>query len=502
MLKWFLLLGVLFLLMSMDALAPIAAQTSPYTVDGLALGGHVHFESQAYRQFHCTPSEKFAGFTWCHKDNIEKTNRGEIASSNSILHSQDGTAVYVNRYIEPAFFGGNDVRTEIDRLSTKFGERAREFRMPPREGFPNAIMAVWGKIDLVQLSAADISIVASGGSIKGLLVSFLGDLQHSANVGVPVYRLAGGAGFLWVATFNKDGRGVLRYLTIDASQIASPEVAQNPRASPPIASSPQSEVSSSLSGGSTLVPLLKEGGIYLVPALINNAITLNFVVDSGAADVSIPADVVLTLVRTGTLQATDFIGAKTYQLPDGSSLPSTTFRIQSLTVGGEIVENVTAAVVPVTGSLLLGQSFLSRFGLWSIDNNKQSLVLGSLLSLQGPNPVPQQGGSQSFTSQKSPPSLQPTPSLPVGTMPAQGQPVCVDHDALLRVLVTSLLAAQGKITSDRISMEGCQIIQKGSRVEILERYPSDSTIGHVVKVRVTSPMLNDAVVGFSLELTQ
>ena len=35
-----------------------------------------------------------------------------------------------------------------------------------------------------------------------------------------------------------------------------------------------------------------EGGTYVVPVLINDAITLDFVVDSGAADVSIPADVV------------------------------------------------------------------------------------------------------------------------------------------------------------------------------------------------------------------
>ena len=154
-------------------------------------------------------------------------------------------------------------------------------------------------------------------------------------------------------------------------------------------------------------------------------------------------------------------------------MPSTTFRIRSLAVGGKIVENVTAAVVPVTGSLLLGQSFLNRFGLWSIDNNKQSLVLESLLPMQAPNPVSQQGGSQSLTSQKSPPPFQQTPSLPADTIPAQGQPVCLDQDALLRVLVTSLLAEQGKITRDGISMEGCQIIQKGSRVEILERYPSE-----------------------------
>ena len=45
-----------------------------------------------------------------------------------------------------------------------------------------------------------------------------------------------------------------------------------------------------------------EGGVYVVPVLINNAITLDFIVDSGAADVSIPADVVMTLMRTGTIK--------------------------------------------------------------------------------------------------------------------------------------------------------------------------------------------------------
>jgi len=156
------------------------------------------------------------------------------------LHAQDGTAVYVNRYIEPAYFAPNEVQSEIDRLSTKFGENARTFPMPQREGLPNAIIALWGKIQLEPLGASEVSTVASGGSVKGLLVSFLGDLQRSAKAGVPVYRLTGGAGFLWVATFNKDGRGVLRFLTIDASQIASPVVAANkPLPQPPQLASPE-----------------------------------------------------------------------------------------------------------------------------------------------------------------------------------------------------------------------------------------------------------------------
>ena len=73
----------------------------------------------------------------------------------------------------------------------------------------------------------------------------------------------------------------------------------------------------------------------------------------------------------------DFIGTKTYRLADGSTVPSTTFRVRSLTIGNSIViENVTGNIAPVRGHLLLGQSFLSRFKSWSIDNAKQALVLG------------------------------------------------------------------------------------------------------------------------------
>jgi hypothetical protein len=130
--------------------------------DGLALGGQVIFESQAYKQYQCNPSEKYPAFTWCHKEERNKEKGKEILSANSILHTGDGTAWYVNRYIEPAFFAPNDVQSEIDRSSAKFGESARLFRMPSREGLPNAVIAVWGKIQLAQLNADDVSVVAAG----------------------------------------------------------------------------------------------------------------------------------------------------------------------------------------------------------------------------------------------------------------------------------------------------------------------------------------------------
>lgn len=130
------------------------------------------------------------------------------------------------------------------------------------------------------------------------------------------------------------------------------------------------------SGSSVMsVPMLIEGGVYKVPVLINGTIRLDFVVDSGASDVSIPADVVMTLMRTGTLKNSDFLGEKTYILADGSEAPSQTFRIRSLKVGNKVLENVIGSVAPEKGLILLGQSFLGRFKSWSIDNNKHALVL-------------------------------------------------------------------------------------------------------------------------------
>jgi hypothetical protein len=67
-----------------------------------------------------------------------------------------------------------------------------------------------------------------------------------------------------------------------------------------------------------VIPVHRVRGGYTVPVVINEEITLNFVIDSGANLVTIPADVVSELVRAGTLKDTDFIGQGTFQLADGS----------------------------------------------------------------------------------------------------------------------------------------------------------------------------------------
>ena len=121
---------------------------------------------------------------------------------------------------------------------------------------------------------------------------------------------------------------------------------------------------SRITGSRIEVPLKPVAGIFVVPVLINDAIALDFVVDSGAADVSIPSDVVMALIRKGTISDSDFIGSANYTLADGSIMPSKKIsRIRSLKVGNRVIENVTASLAPMRGQLLLGQSFSTTSNL-------------------------------------------------------------------------------------------------------------------------------------------
>jgi predicted aspartyl protease len=145
---------------------------------------------------------------------------------------------------------------------------------------------------------------------------------------------------------------------------------------------PHSVIGTAVAQTSNEITLEKLGGTYAVPVLINRAITLKFILDSGASDVLIPADVFFTLLRTGTVTQSDFLDSQTYSLADGSKLKGARFIIRELRVGNQIATNVVASVGPVTGDLLLGLSFLSRFGTVTLDNGRHVLILSGAANVQ------------------------------------------------------------------------------------------------------------------------
>jgi gag-polyprotein putative aspartyl protease/surface-adhesin protein E len=136
------------------------------------------------------------------------------------------------------------------------------------------------------------------------------------------------------------------------------------------------------------IPLIREHGTLQVPVVINGRVSLNFTIDSGATDVSIPSTVFSTLTRNGTVSPQDYLDKRLYKLADGSGEISQRFRIRSLRVGKLEVRDVIASVGDSGGLLLLGQSFLSRLKSWSIDNERQTLLITESATSRSPLIVP------------------------------------------------------------------------------------------------------------------
>ena len=175
-------------------------------------------------------------------------------------------------------------------------------------------------------------------------------------------------------SWPRSGAGIAWALALSAC--SPPQAHHTPAAS----NSPASGTAAPAAAASgaaleTTVPLEAEGADFVVPARINDAVDLRFIIDSGASHVSLPADVASRLLRTGVITQQDFIGNRITTLADGSQIPSAEFRLRTLQVGALELKDVTASLSNRPGPLLLGRSFLSRLTSWSIDNARHTLIL-------------------------------------------------------------------------------------------------------------------------------
>src|SRR5215831_12388026 len=210
-------------LLAHAALIGNAIAATEYAVDGLAVGTQLNLGSKSYREYKCNPSDQFAGLIWCQKTRSEKERRGSYIEAYSLLHSKNGNLSYINRSQEPAFLNPSEAELDIQRYSRKLGESARILKMPHRSGLPDGVIAVWGKITLEPLDQASIKTLAEGKNPrKGFLIDYLRDFTRSAKHGLPIYRIDGGPGFIWAASFDQKGRGTLRLAAVDVSGFAPP----------------------------------------------------------------------------------------------------------------------------------------------------------------------------------------------------------------------------------------------------------------------------------------
>ena len=217
------------LLASFVLCANATAASTQYAVDGLTVGTKLNFDKASYRDYKCSPSDQFDGLTWCQITRTGRKRRASYSPTYSILHSPERDILYVNRSQEPASFNRTEAENEIQRHSRDIGESPRILKMPHRSGLPDGLIAVWGEITLEQLDRESIKILADGkGPKKGLLIDFLGNFVRSAKEGLPIYRIDGGPGLIFGASFGRKGGGTLRLAAVDASGLRSaPRVEQS-----------------------------------------------------------------------------------------------------------------------------------------------------------------------------------------------------------------------------------------------------------------------------------
>jgi hypothetical protein len=206
---------------------PIAAAPNPdYVVSGLALGAPFTPQSDPAADYACHPSDDFPGFSWCSSHHAETGKSGPNTVWISVFRSANNAAVQIVQAVVPAFFLQGDAEREIQRLSRYFGQQARVIAADLPLG-AHAVIAVWGAVSLTAVDSPTMDALRSGEQIhRGLLADFLGDPRKSARLGLPIYSLGGGAGFLWNADYNNSGKGGLRITAVDPSALSPAAVSQ------------------------------------------------------------------------------------------------------------------------------------------------------------------------------------------------------------------------------------------------------------------------------------
>lgn len=200
------------------------ASGARYTVNGLVLGARIARDSASYRAYECKKSEDFEDYTYCERTERRNTSLGQGRLSSVIIHGSDGTAIYLMTDLAPVKLDRQAIENEINQISRELNQQpAKVAWRPGSNGTPTAVIATWGQVRLesVKLDPADRAGIKTEKDIgPGPLVDDLGDPVRSAKAGLPVYKITGGAGYIYSASFDDSGRGHRHYAAADVAQPA------------------------------------------------------------------------------------------------------------------------------------------------------------------------------------------------------------------------------------------------------------------------------------------
>lgn len=144
----------------------------------------------------------------------------------------------------------------------------------------------------------------------------------------------------------------------------------------------------------TNIEMEKINGIYMIPCKVNG-LSLKFVLDTGASDVSISETEALFMLKNGYLKKEDIGEKEYYTLANGNVTEGIIINLKTIEIGGIVLNNTRASIVlEQKAPLLLGQSVLEKLGTYKIDNNK--LILEDYKSNKNPSVLDEKNGFKSL----------------------------------------------------------------------------------------------------------
>jgi aspartyl protease family protein len=125
---------------------------------------------------------------------------------------------------------------------------------------------------------------------------------------------------------------------------------------------------------SFVVKMVEKNGVRYVPVKINGQ-ELDFMFDTGASSICISTLEALVLIKNGTLTKDDIIGNEQFLDASGNVSDGTKINLTSVQIGDSIIHNIEATIIEnPRAECLLGQTVLSHFGKYTIDNENNEII--------------------------------------------------------------------------------------------------------------------------------
>lgn len=125
----------------------------------------------------------------------------------------------------------------------------------------------------------------------------------------------------------------------------------------------------------TIVKIHKENGVYQIPCKVNG-LSLDFIFDTGASDVTISMSEALFMIKNNYLSEEDITGTEYYSIANGSIEEGTSINLKVIEISGLKLYNVKASIVhSLEAPLLLGQSALQKLGRIEFDYDSEKLII-------------------------------------------------------------------------------------------------------------------------------